>query len=336
MNSSYNTGNFIKIYKTKVIKNTTVLKTKISPRSSGTFTPIYPTKKSLAPEDIHSVLDNISYHLKFTAATTPIAFSSEQAYYATASSVQERLIERWDATYVHFENTFPKETNYISMEFLMGRSLSNALRNIGMVASYRKALEILGPKLEVLEELEQDPGLGNGGLGRLASCFLDSLATHDYPSWGYGIRYRYGLFKQEIRQDGQQFEIPDSWLDRTNPWEIKREENRYRIRTNGKMQNGRWSQTADFEVMAYDVPVPGYATNNCISLRLWDVQTLSEDFDLLSFNLGKYDISTKKQQRAQRICAVLYPADCCYEGKELRVTQQFVLCSATVQVMKHY
>jgi starch phosphorylase len=201
-----------------------------------------------------------------------------------------------------------------------------------MVSAYSKALARYAPKLEELEEHEQEPGLGNGGLGRLASCFLDSLATCEYPGWGYSLRYRYGLFKQAINAKGEQIETPEPWLDRSNPWELKREEINYSIKTNGKLSHdGRWTDPDVLEVIGYDVPVPGYKTKNCISLRLWSTQLLSRDLNLQYFNLGRYQESTEKQQRAHRLCAVLYPADCCYEGKELRLSQQYLLSSATIQ-----
>jgi len=323
---------------TTKIKYSNIKKNDIGPKlkkvstSRRVFANLAPADTTLNSDDIDSVVNNISYHVKFTVASVPPNVNFDQIYLATTLSVKERLTENWNSTYTYFERNFPKETNYISMEFLKGRSLSNALRNSEMVPTYSKALARFGPKLEELEQYEQEPGLGNGGLGRLASCFLDSIATCNYPGWGYSLRYRYGLFKQSINSKGEQIETPEPWLDRDNPWELKRTEINYTIKTNGRLaHDGRWTDTDDFEVIGYDMLVPGYRTKNCISLRLWSVKSLSEDLDLQRFNLGKYEESTEKQQRALHICAVLYPADCCLEGKELRLSQQYFLCSATIQ-----
>jgi len=301
-----------------------------SVNASGVAAPA--TANLIAKNDVDAIVKDLTHHIKYTAASAPLAFGKDQAYRAAAASVEERLIDRWDATYAHFEKEFPKEANYISMEFLQGRSLANAVRNIEMKETYQKALDKFGQQLEALEEHEGDPGLGNGGLGRLASCFLDSLATCNYPGWGYGLRYKYGLFRQQIAANGAQIEMPEAWLDKTNPWEVKREGVSYVVKTHGKVDDkGHWTAGEELTVCAYDTPIPGYKTNNCISLRLWDVQALSSQLDLMGFNMGKYEEATRRQTKAGRICAVLYPADGTYEGKELRLTQQYVMCSATVQ-----
>ena len=174
-------------------------------------------------------------------------------------------------------------------------------------------------------------GLGNGGLGRLAACFLDSIATLDLPAWGYGLRYKYGLFKQAIDPEtGQQMEYADDWLEVGNPWEVKRT-TAHKIGFYGEIVDGKWVPGANINAVAYDSPIPGYKTKNCISLRLWDAEVAPKEFDLAAFNAGDYEKSMKETNLAQQLCAVLYPGDGTREGKALRLSQQYMLCSASVQ-----
>jgi starch phosphorylase len=219
----------------------------------------------------------------------------------------------------------------------MGRSMQNALLNMDLEPNYRKALEELGFKLEDLYECEKDAALGNGGLGRLAACFLDSMATLDLPAWGYGIRYNYGIFKQIIR-DGAQVEVPDYWLTFGNPWEIERQDVVVPVRFYGTTRvekdeagNDRtvWSGGETVVAVAYDNPIPGFDTWNTINLRLWKALPARE-FDFASFNSGDYLRAVESRQRAENISSVLYPADNTYQGKELRLKQQYFFVAATL------
>lgn len=205
--------------------------------------------------------------------------------------------------------------------------------------NYREALSELGFRLEDLYDCEQDPALGNGGLGRLASCFLDSMASLDYPAWGYGIRYTYGIFRQIINEHGEQTELPDYWLTMGNPWEIERVDVTYPVRFYGKptpyIDEGgneriKWTDGEVVIAVACDNPIPGYDTYNTINLRLWRA-TPSKEFDLRSFNAGDYMRAVDQRQRAESISAVLYPSDSTYSGKELRLKQQYFFVSATMQ-----
>mmetsp|Transcript_11033 Transcript_11033/g.30873 ORF Transcript_11033/g.30873 Transcript_11033/m.30873 type:complete len:798 (+) Transcript_11033:216-2609(+) len=219
---------------------------------------------------------------------------------------------------------------YLSMEYLHGRTLSNAVNNIGLHGEYKDALLKFGHKLEEVESEEKDAGLGNGGLGRLASCFMDSCASLDLPVWGYGLRYKYGLFKQKI-EDGLQAEVAEDWLDMSNPWEIKRDLVTYQVKFSGAVKNGEWVAGDEIQATAYDLPIPGYDTTNTISLRLWNVEAESGRFDLKSFNDGDHLSAHKSQIKAEDLCSVLYPGDDSAEGKELRLRQQYFLCSASMQ-----
>ena len=270
------------------------------------------------------------YHSKYTAGGLPLRFTLPQAYQATAESVSERLLERWDTTFNSFETENPKMAYYLSMEYLHGRTLSNAVNNIGLQGEYKDALLKFGHKLEEVESEEKDAGLGNGGLGRLASCFLDSCATLDLPVWGYGLRYKYGLFKQRI-EGGLQHEVAEDWLDLSNPWEIRRDLVKYPVKFSGTVENGEWIPGDVIEATAYDLPIPGYGTTNTISLRLWNVEAESSRFDLKSFNDGSHLVAHKSQIKAEDLCSVLYPGDDTDEGKELRLRQQYFLCSASMQ-----
>jgi len=224
----------------------------------------------------------------------------------------------------------------MSLEFLLGRMLQNSLVNIDMEAKYKDALMQIGCKLEDIYEEEQDPALGNGGLGRLAACFLDSLATLDIPAMGYGIRYDYGIFRQEIK-DGYQVENPDYWLAKGNPWEIERSDVTYPVRFFGSFTKSgaapgvaNWYGGETVIAMAYDTPVPGFNTYNTNRLRLWRSRPGNE-FDLQKFNDAQYDKSIMERQRAEYITSVLYPNDSTWEGKELRLKQQYFFCCGTIQ-----
>ncbi|KAJ4849931.1 hypothetical protein Tsubulata_017853 [Turnera subulata] len=284
------------------------------------------------PSDIAS---NINYHAQYSPHFSPFKFELEQAYYATAESVRDRLIQQWNDTYAHFHKVDPKQTYYLSMEYLQGRALTNAIGNLNLQGAYADALNKLGHKLEAIVDQEKDAALGNGGLGRLASCFLDSMATLNLPAWGYGLRYRYGLFKQRITKDGQE-EIAEDWLEKFSPWEVVRHDVVFPVKFFGRVEvnpdgTRKWVPGETMQALAYDVPIPGYKTKNTISLRLWEARASAADFNLFQFNDGQYESAAQLHSRAQQICAVLYPGDATEEGKLLRLKQQFFLCSASLQ-----
>ncbi|XP_027182915.1 alpha-glucan phosphorylase, H isozyme [Coffea eugenioides] len=281
------------------------------------------------------IASNIIYHAQYSPHFSPFKFEPEQAFYATADSVRDRLIKQWNDTYLHYHKVNPKQTYYLSMEYLQGRALTNAIGNLDIQDAYSDALKKLGHELEEIVEQEKDAALGNGGLGRLASCFLDSMATLNLPAWGYGLRYRYGLFKQRISKGGQE-EIAEDWLEKFSPWEIVRHDVVFPIRFFGHVEvlptgSRKWVGGEVIQAVAYDVPIPGYKTKNTNSLRLWEAKACAEDFNLFQFNDGQYESAAQLHARAQQICAVLYPGDATESGKLLRLKQQFFLCSASLQ-----
>ncbi|KAH0668428.1 hypothetical protein KY289_022921 [Solanum tuberosum] len=285
--------------------------------------------------DSTSVLSSIKYHAEFTPSFSPEKFELPKAYYATAESVRDTLIINWNATYKFYEKMNVKQAYYLSMEFLQGRALLNAIGNLGLTGPYADALTKLGYSLEDVARQEPDAALGNGGLGRLASCFLDSMATLNYPAWGYGLRYHYGLFKQLITKDGQE-EVAENWLEMGNPWEIVRNDISYPVKFYGKVIEGadgrkEWAGGEDITAVAYDVPIPGYKTKTTINLRLWSTKLAAEAFDLHAFNNGDHAKAYEAQKKAEKICYVLYPGDESLEGKTLRLKQQYTLCSASLQ-----
>ncbi|KAB1225781.1 Alpha-glucan phosphorylase, H isozyme [Morella rubra] len=302
--------------------------------ASGISAKIPAVAQPLAEEPA-AIASNINYHAQFSPHFSPFKFEPEQAYYATADSVRDRLVHQWNETYVHFHKVDPKQTYYLSMEYLQGRSLTNAIGNLGIQDAYGDALKKLGHQLEEITEQEKDAALGNGGLGRLASCFLDSMATLNLPAWGYGLRYRYGLFKQRITKEGQE-EIAEDWLEKFSPWEVVRHDIVYPVRFFGQVEvnsdgSRKWVGGEVVQALAYDVPIPGYKTKNTISLRLWEAKACAEDFNLFQFNDGQYEAAAQLHSQAQQICAVLYPGDATENGKLLRLKQQFFLCSASLQ-----
>jgi len=280
----------------------------------------------------NEVATNLKYHAAKSTSALPIAFGVPEMYQATAQSVREGLVERWNDTYAHFHKENPKQAYYLSMEYLQGRALTNAIGNMGLTGEYSEALRSLGYTLEDVMSVERNAGLGNGGLGRLASCFLDSIATLDLPAWGYGLRYKYGLFKQGVdKSSGEQLECADDWLEVGNPWEIARPQVSYPISFYGKVVDGKWKPGQQVRAVAFDSPIPGYKTRNCISLRMWDAQPSAAEFDLAAFNASDYKTSMGPTNLASMLCAVLYPGDGTREGKALRLSQQYMLCSASVQ-----
>ncbi|KAI3779142.1 hypothetical protein L2E82_08683 [Cichorium intybus] len=285
--------------------------------------------------DSKSVISSIKYHAEFTPSFSPEKFELPKAYYATAESVRDMLITNWNATYNFHEKMNAKQAYYLSMEFLQGRALLNAIGNLELSGAYAEALRKLGHDLEDVARQEPDAALGNGGLGRLASCFLDSLATLNYPAWGYGLRYKYGLFKQLITKDGQE-EVAENWLEMGNPWEVPRNDVSYPVKFYGEVVKGpdghkTWVGGEDIMAVAYDVPIPGYKTKTTINLRLWSTKVGPENFNLNAFNNGDHPKAYEALKRAEKICYILYPGDESLEGKTLRLKQQYTLCSASLQ-----
>ena len=270
--------------------------------------------------------------------------NTHYAYEALGLTLRDRLMERWKETHHTYKQARCRRTFYLSMEYLMGRSLSNAMLNLGVNDTATQAMYELGIEIEELIESEVDAGLGNGGLGRLAACFLDSCATLQLPVIGYGLRYEYGMFTQLI-VDGQQEEKPDHWLRLRNVWEIKRLEYAHVIKFGGRTEvqvdeqgfkHYFWLDTSDVLAVAYDTPVPGYQNNTVNTLRLWKAEA-TEEFNLNEFNSGDYAEAVADKIGAENITMVLYPNDANENGKELRLRQQYFLASASLQdVISHW
>ena len=262
----------------------------------------------------------------------------QQLFQAVSYAVKEAIIDDWLATQKQYEKDDPKTVYYMSMEFLLGRALGNNLINMTAYKEVKEALEEMGIDLNVIEDQEPDPALGNGGLGRLAACFLDSLATLGYASYGCGIRYRYGMFKQKIR-DGYQVEAPDNWLKDGNPFELRRPEYAKEVRFGGNIrveydETGKthFVQENYESVMAipYDYPIVGYGNHIVNTLRIWDAEAIV-DFQLDSFDRGDYHKAVEQENLAKNIVEVLYPNDNHIAGKELRLKQQYFFVSASIQ-----
>ena len=272
---------------------------------------------------------------------------SRSAYYpyrALAIVMRDRLMERWKRTRYAHEQLHRRRTYYLSLEFLMGRALCNAMLNLGISSEVERGLYDLGLLLEEIASTEPDPGLGNGGLGRLAACFLDSCAALQLPVKGYGLRYEYGMFRQLV-EDGYQIEEPDHWLRDGNPWELERPEYTQRVQFGGRTDfyqdaDGRtmvrWVDTRDVLAVPYDTPVPGYQNDTINTLRLWKAAA-TDEFDLGEFNAGSYPESVAAKNAAEHITMVLYPNDASESGKELRLRQQYFLASASLKdVMREW
>jgi starch phosphorylase len=261
----------------------------------------------------------------------------QQVFQAVSYAVKDDIIDKWIATHKEYEKRNVKTVYYLSMEFLMGRALGNNLINLTYYDDIKEALDELGFDINFIEDQEPDAALGNGGLGRLAACFLDSLATLGYPAYGCGIRYRYGMFKQAI-EDGYQVEKPDDWLKDGNPFEIKRSEYAVEVKFGGYVRvenrNGKNYFIQDgyqsVRAVPYDLPVIGYGNNVVNTLRIWDAEAIQE-FNLDSFDKGEYQKAVEQANLARTICEVLYPNDNHYSGKELRLKQQYFFISASVQ-----
>ncbi|MBU0650703.1 glycogen/starch/alpha-glucan family phosphorylase, partial [bacterium] len=287
---------------------------------------------------------SIVYHIEHSLAKDEYTITMLDWYKSVAFSVRDRLMNLWNKTQKTYYDKDVKRVYYLSLEFLMGRYLSNNLINLGETCECCRALVDLGHTLEEIESMEKDAGLGNGGLGRLAACFLDSMATNNLPGYGYGLRYEYGIFSQKI-EDGKQVELPDHWLEFGNVWEIDRPENMYTVYFGGvvkefKNDKGKtkysWLPNQEIMALAYDTPVPGYSNETVNTLRLWSARS-SQGFDFDYFNHGDYIRAVEDKNSTENITRVLYPNDNVYAGKQLRFKQQYFFISATLQdIMRRY
>ncbi len=281
---------------------------------------------------------SVVYNVKTLYRKTLEEATPQQIFQAVAYTVKDTVIDNWLETQKEYEKKDPKTVYYLSMEFLMGRALGNNLINLQAYKQVKEALEELGLDLNVIEDQEPDAALGNGGLGRLAACFLDSLATLGYAAYGCGIRYRYGMFKQEIR-DGYQVEVPDNWLKDGNPFELRRPEYAKEVKFGGYVnvhvdENGRNNFVQEgyqsVRAIPYDLPIVGYGNGIVNTLRIWDAEPV-DCFQLDSFDKGDYQKAVEQENLARNIVEVLYPNDNHYAGKELRLKQQYFFISASVQ-----
>ncbi|MDD8043858.1 MAG: glycogen/starch/alpha-glucan phosphorylase [Verrucomicrobiota bacterium] len=292
--------------------------------------------------DAESFKKGIADHLKYTLGLDPQNATIHDKYLAVAYAVRDRLIEGWIETQQEHREKKVKRVYYLSLEFLIGRLLRNSIVNLGSVQSMAKALQELDLNFRLLEEQEPDAGLGNGGLGRLAACFMESLATLQIPTFGYGIRYDYGIFRQKL-SNGYQVEEPDEWLAKGNPWEIPRPDSKTLVQFGGRVihyeEDGvlraRWIDTYPVIGMPYDTPIDGYGNDSANTLRLWSAHG-TEEFDLEDFNQGDYVGAVESKVHAQTLTRVLYPNDSSYSGRELRFKQQyfFVACSVTDMIRR--
>ncbi|KAH9925596.1 glycogen phosphorylase [Epithele typhae] len=291
--------------------------------------------------EVPQITKSVVHHVHTSLARQAYNLDNLGAYQATAMSTRDNLLANWNETQLHYNRKAPKRAYYLSLEFLMGRTLDNALLNLGLKQQYGDGTQKLGFNLEDLIEQERDAGLGNGGLGRLAACYLDSSASQELPVWGYGLRYKYGIFQQLISPDGSQLEAPDPWLEHDNPWELARSDVTYHIRFYGyaeRLEGGRalWQGGQEVLAMAYDVMIPGYATKNTNNLRLWESKP-KRGFDLQSFNAGDYERAVEASNSAEAITSVLYPNDHTTFGKELRLKQQYFWTAASLaDIMRRF
>jgi len=293
--------------------------------------------KKMADFDKESFKKEVINNVKNLYRKTIDEATPQQVFQAVSYAVRDDIIDRWIATHKEYEEKNAKTVYYLSMEFLMGRALGNNLINLTSYEQIKEALDEMGFDLNFIEDQEPDAALGNGGLGRLAACFLDSLATLGYPAYGCGIRYRYGMFKQAI-EDGYQIEKPDNWLKDGNPFEVRRPEYAVEVKFGGyvrtECRDGKnYFVHEDYQsirAVPYDLPVIGYGNNVVNTLRIWDAEAIQE-FNLNSFDKGDYQKAVEQQNLARNLVEVLYPNDNHYSGKELRLKQQYFFVSASIQ-----
>jgi starch phosphorylase len=276
--------------------------------------------------------------LVYSGGKDPITATTRDWFNSAARTVRDRLSERWMATLRAYYGADTKRVYYLSLEFLLGRMLTNSLLNLGVYEEMSGVIRELGLDLEEVKRQESDAALGNGGLGRLAACFLDSMATLRLPGYGYGIRYEYGMFSQQVH-DGQQVEHPDNWLRYGNPWEFARPEILHQVKFHGRsvefideagVLRHCWVDTDDVMAMAYDMPIPGFGTNTVNNLRLWSAKA-TRDFQLSYFNEGDYIRAVEDKTNSENLSKVLYPADTTVFGRELRLKQEYFFVSASLQ-----
>lgn len=294
--------------------------------------------------DVEMLHRSLTNHLTYDLAKDMYSATDRDKFQAVALSVRELLSTRWIRTQQRYYDTDARRVYYLSLEFLLGRLLQNYVINLGLLSEYGRAVRIFGMTTEEAAELEWDAGLGNGGLGRLAACFLDSLATLQYPAYGYGIRYEYGIFQQQIK-DGYQVEAPDNWLRYGNPWEFPRPELLYQVKFYGRVEESpgggarsgtKWVGGDEVMAMAYDYPIPGFRNETVNTLRLWAAKSARE-FNLEYFGSGDYLKAVEDRYNSENISKVLYPPDQYAAGKELRLKQQyFFVCATLKDIMRRY
>jgi len=293
--------------------------------------------------DVENLIKSFNFHLKFTLARDEYSATDRDRYEALAHAVRDRLVGRWINTQQTYHHKNVKRINYLSLEFLIGRAMGNNVINLLMEDTCRQAMSALGLDWDQLRDFEVDAALGNGGLGRLAACFLDSMATLKLPAIGYGLRYDYGIFKQRI-ENGHQVEDPDNWLLNGNPWEIAHPELSYQVKFEGRAEQVRsrgvtrseWVDTRAIIGTAHDTPVVGYGSYNVNTLRLWTSRA-TQDFDFEDFNRGSYVEAVEDKVMAENLTKVLYPSDAIYLGRELRLRQQYFFVSCSLQdIMRRF
>jgi glycogen phosphorylase len=296
-------------------------------------------RTGLTTEEIEQAFrDNLRCGMGRLEATA----TKHDLYFALALTVRDRLFGHSVESMEDYGGANARRVTYLSAEYLPGPHLANNLLNLGITEAAREALRRLGYDLDEILAQEEEPGLGNGGLGRLASCYMDSLASVEVPAVGYGIRYEFGIFDQVIRNGWQQ-EVTDKWLRNGNPWEVPRSEIAYAVKFGGHTEawtdekgryRVRWIPESEVKGVAYDTPILGYRVDTCNILRLWKAEAV-ESFDFAAFNLGNYDRAVEEKVASETITKVLYPNDEAHRGKELRLKQQFFFTSCSLQDMLH-
>jgi starch phosphorylase len=314
---------------------------KLSPMSLRARTSVRPANYLTAydlPLDRDSLRLGVANHIEYTQGKDEFSATQLDYFMAAARATRDRLFDRWNKTQQHYYRKDQRRVYYLSMEFLLGRLFEDSLLNLGIRDTMNQALSDIGLETTELAEAEYDAGLGNGGLGRLAACFIDSMATVGLPGMGYGIRYEYGIFEQQI-VDGRQIERADNWLRYGNPWEVARPEQRYLVRFGGRVIEGpdrvgrftfNWRDTEDVWAMAYDVLVPGFGNDVVNTLRLWSARA-TKGFQFSYFNDGNYIKAVEDKNATENISRVLYPNDMVAQGRELRLKQEYFFVSATLQ-----
>ncbi len=296
------------------------------------------------PSTVQAIKENIIHHLMSFQGRDPERSGARDVYKALAYTMRDILVQKWISTQKNYYAKEKKRVYYLSLEFLIGRSLGNSMTNLGILEDARQAVEELGFDMAEIRDQEEDAALGNGGLGRLAACFMDSIATLKIPAYGYGIRYEYGLFFQEL-VDGYQVEGPDNWLQNGTPWEFERTMPVFRVQFFGNVssyvdENGhyraKWVNTRDVMARASDIMVPGFMNDHVINMRLWSAHS-SRELDLADFSRGDYIKAVESKVSSETISKVLYPPDHNYAGQELRLKQQYFFVAATFQdIMRRF